>query len=228
METDLDEMYNRKAELLDLFNPDNALSIRWTLPYGVRQFDGFYYDDLSLGWDKRKWAAQNFGVVIKCPDPTAYDPSRKTKTFVGSASGAAFTIPWYIPLYIGGSNLDDVQVIAYPGTWISYPEVEIVGPATDAVITNLETGEKLDFSGLTLGSTERIVVDTRYGFKTVVDQDGVNAIDALTDDSDLSTFHIEHKRPGESARDNPIWVIASGIDSGTRVVLRYYERYTGK
>lgn len=229
MEAELDQMYYRKQELLDLFNPEASLILKWYLPYGVRQFDCFYYEDLSLGWDRGKWATQNVGVVLKCPDPTCYDPSIFTLTWVGSSgSGGAFLVPWEVPTEVGGSTFDDIQTVQYHGTWIEYPLITIAGPAENLVITNHTTGEKLDFTGLTLGAGEQRIIDTRYGFKTVLDEAGANQIADLTDDSDLATFHIERKRPYETFRVNNIQAVASGVDSNTRVIIRYLERYTGK
>lgn len=224
--TELDDLYIAREALLDLINPEDEIILKWDLPYGTRQFDVVYYDDMQMAWEPREWANLKFAVVLKASDPTCYDPTVQIKTFVGTAS-TAFLVPLTLNVFVGGSTIDQVQTVEYEGNWNAYPTVQIDGPATNPIVENLETGEKLDFTGLALASGQSRIVDTRYGFKTVVDGSGVNQIQDLTDDSDLATFHIERKRAYESHKNNDLKVTVSGVDSNTRVVVRWNNRFIG-
>lgn len=224
--TALDNLYDARMALLDLINPADNLILKWSLPYGVRYFDVVFYGDMTMEWEVKQWANLKFSLTFKAPNPTCYDPETFVLSFVGS-SGTAFVVPMVVNVFVGGSTLISTQSIQYKGNWDESPIVEIRGPAEDPVIENLTTGEKLDFTGLTLGSGALRTIDTRYGFKTVVDGSGVNKIAELTNDSDLATFHLARKRPYEPYRNNIISVNATGIDSTTRILVRWNERYLG-
>jgi len=225
--TELDVMYERRQTICDLFSPIHDSILKFDLSYGVRYLDCHYYDDASLEWSVKNWAAPRFALTVKASDPTLYDPERKVEIFGIGASGAGFTLPMPLPFAVGITALDELHTIFYPGTWLSYPEIQIYGPITDLLIENTDTGDKLDFTGITIIEDDYYIIDTRYGYKTVVDQDGVNKIADLTEDSDLATFAIDYKRPDESFRENTFRATGSAINSETRIFFRYYERYIG-
>jgi hypothetical protein len=227
-ETDLDGMYEKRKNVLDLFGPGANLQLRFDMPYGQRQFDVVFYDELQMEWGVKSWAAQKFAVVLKANNPTCYDPNRHVVTWVGEVSGGGiFTIPSFVPTFFGSDSFSEIKEVQYPGNWEAKPEIEIVGPIDDFVITNLSSGDSIDFFGLDLPALEKRIIDLRYGAKPVVDEDGVNAIGDVTDASDLATFGLLPKRPWESFRSNAFQVSGANFTSATRVFLRYYDRFTG-
>ena len=224
--TELEDMYNAREPLLELFSPENSIILKWELDKGIRYFDCFFDSNLSMPWQPRNWGNANLIVTLRCPDPTCYDPTVNVGTWVGS-SGTSFAIPWVVPTFVGGSVINENQVIDYAGTWFEYPEIEISGPATNPVMTNNENGFKLDFTGLTIGVGEKRIVDLRYGFKTVKDENGDNQIQDLIDDSDLASWRLERKRFYETTRNNSINAFATGVSSRTRMIVRWKNRYVG-
>jgi phage-related protein len=98
--------------------------------------------------------------------------------------------------------------------------VIVTGAATSLKITNTTTGDKLDFTGSTIGTGTVYTIDTRYGYKTVTDGAGANQLSKLTTDSNLATFRLI---PG----DNSINVTGTGLDSNSKIVLQYNTRYIG-
>ena len=97
---------------------------------------------------------------------------------------------------------------------------------TDAVIENLSTGEKLDFSGYTIGAGHYYDVDCRYGYKTVTNDLGENKIAELSDDSDLATFHLGAHPEVDEGR-NSLRVTGTDVNEDTEIYVNYYERYLG-
>src|SRR3990172_5948554 len=222
----LDSFYDAREPFMELFHPNNSPRLKFSMNKGIRVFECFFLDGISMPWQPGSWGNLRVVVTLKCPDPSCYDPVVRTLTFT-SGSGGGFEIPLMVPISVGGSTIEDVHNIQYEGTWIEYPKITIVGPIEDVTLINEATDEVLDFTGLSLGSGEQRIVDTRYGFKTVVDGSGVNKIADLVADSDLATFHLEHKRIYETSRSNPIAVTGTGSDSNTKVIIRYLERYLG-
>lgn len=225
-----DELYQKRQQLLALFAPsDLPLSLKWDIDTG-RQIDVHYIGDLSYSSSDRKGYIQNTVVTLKASDPAFYDPARIIVTFSLGGGADTFAVPMSVPHNVGASAANWAQAIQYAGNWDEYPEITIYGPITDALIENLTTGEKLDFDGTTIATGDYYVIDLRYGYKTVMDDSGVNKISTVTEDSDLATFHLE-RGPGAAGLlaplSNSIRITGTSIDANTRVDLKYYNRYLG-
>jgi len=220
--------FTRRQELLYIFSPRNeAIKLRLVYPLGTREIECHTTNGLTLGSeDKQAFAGQKAAITLEAPDPTWYDPTTVSESFGIVVSSNQFTVPMSIPLNIGNSVLDHTKTINYTGTFYTYPTITIYGPVTDLVITNTTTDEKLDFTGVTIGSGKIYTIDTRYGYKTVKDETGANKIAELTNDSDLATFHLEHA-PVASNGANTIAVTGTSATSATQVYFSFYNRYIG-
>jgi hypothetical protein len=124
----------------------------------------------------------------------------------------------------GGSAI--AGSIAYRGDWKEYPVIRVRGPISDPVIANAATGETLDFTGFTIGSTDYYDIDTRYGRKTVVNSGGDNKIAQLSADSDLDTFHLAAD-PETAGGVNVLTLAGTATSGSTLLTISYYNRYTG-
>lgn len=218
------EFYSRRQELIEQLNPtlDAALNLRFTQPDGtVRQIDCYCAEGPQFSKrDAFRYAGQRAAVRLVCPDPAWYDPTRQSVRIVGDVGGAGFAFPMAVPWTFGGTVVSSETSINYPGTWIEYPEIVITGPITDARIEHLETGDVLDFDGVTIADGDYYTIDLRFGYKTVVDSAGTNKIADLSSESDLATWHLN---PGE----NNLALSGTGGGTNTAIVIRYYYRYLG-
>ena len=214
--------YAARALLLKVFKPRAAaLGLRISLPPStVRQIDCHFSGRLTLPWSTREGMIQRDVVQLFAPDPTWYDPVTVTTPFQQVGGGTGMPFPLLFPFTLGASTLAQSSVITNAGSWITYPRITITGPITNPVITNSTTGEKLDFTGHSVGNGDYYVIDTRYGYKTVTDAAGANQIAMLTADSDLATFHFE---PG----DNSVSIAGTLITAATSIVVSHYARYVG-
>lgn len=223
----LDDFYQKRHGLLDLFKPSNKPgSLRWKIGSKVRQIDGHLIGGLNFSDRDRSHLFQKAAIAIKCPDPTWYDPAGRSVEFSIGGGGDTMDIPLTIPFTVGASMIDTSQSINYQGSVLAYPVINIRGPITDCVIKNLTTGDKLDFTGHTIPSETTYTVDLRYGHKTVLDDAGNNRIDKLTDDSDLATWRLEAD-PVAMGGSNSIYVYGTDVTSLTGINLQFYERYIG-
>jgi hypothetical protein len=229
----LEDYYTRRAELARILAPsDDPIQLRFTLPSGdVRQID-CHSSGVEFAHDERLGRlAHSVPAGFIAFDPTFYDPTGVSVTFALGGGGGGFSVPMAVPLAVGASTLDTSQDVSYAGTWDAYPIIRIVGPITNCIITNEATGEVLDLTGFTIDAGDEVQIDCRYGHKTVTHSDTVtypdgNIIDKLTDDSDLSTFHLERTRHSEP-KVNSIGVTGSAVDENTAIYFQYHTRYIG-
>ncbi len=223
----LSDYFARRERLLALFHPEQEAHLRLTLPGGaVRQLD-VAVGECALGLESN-WRMQRVALDLRAADPTYYDPAAETITLLPEVgSGPYGEVPMSVPHGVGAPAIDETITIQYQGTWISYPRIRLSGPLSDPLIEHGETGEKLDFSGTTIAAGDWYEIDLRYGYKTVRDAGGVERSGRLSDDSDLATFHLDRRLPGEAQHANPIRVTGSGAGTATRVDVTFLHRYIG-
>ncbi len=118
------------------------------------------------------------------------------------------------------------KTITYLGSFLTYPIITITGPITDPVLTNVSTGEDLDFTGITIAGGDTYTIDCRFGYKTVKNAAGTNKIADLTAASDLATFHLGAD-PEVSGGANAFTLTGTSTDANTTVTVTYNERFVG-
>lgn len=219
-----------REELADHLKPltDTPINLRLTQDSGrVRQVDCNVAGavDFPITLRERMGPSQLVVIQFRCADPIPYDPALQNILFDTSA-GSGFFIPMEVPFkHTTGSTINRVTSLSYQGKWETYPIIYATGPAEDLVITNETTGRKLDFTGHTIASGDTYIIDTRYGRRRIVDQDGNLKNSALTDDSDLQNFAIM-PNPTAPGGVNDIRVSVAGQATlATRVRVEFYNRY---
>jgi hypothetical protein len=167
----MSEHYASRKTLHTLFRPSNtAMKLRWTLDNGdVRQIDCYPVAGPDFGTQDREGFAQKFVVQFRAPSPLFYDPTGISVTYGVDSGTVGFIFPISFPVEFGSSTVNQTRTITYNGTFEEYPIVIIQGPITNPVITNITTGDKLDFTGTTINSGTTYTIDLRYGVKTVTD-----------------------------------------------------------
>lgn len=216
------DLYQKRASLLDILSPsDTPIVIRWSIGDTVRDIDGHIMDGPLMGSEDRSGFAQRTLVTFRCSDPTFYNPIGNAETFELGGGSDALVIPMTVPMKVGTAVIDQTVAVSYNGSWPTNPTlVRIGGPITNAVVTNVTTGDKLDFTGTVIDAGDYYDIDLRYGIKTVKDSNGDNKIGDLTSDSDLSTFNLVQGT-------NSIRVQGTAVTEATTVYLSWFDRYTG-
>lgn len=219
-------MHDRREELIGFLQPGALLNLRWTFSNSsgsvTRQIDCYYNGGLDMASETLTKYSARYPFELVAPDPTWYDPTGVTVTFPVSYSGTGGVVPRLIPMTVGSTSLGVSTTATLDGNNAAkaYPTIIVTGPVTDFKIVNNTTGEKLDFTGNSIGGANTWTIDTRFGYKTVTDQASANQISKLTTDSNLSTFHLE---PGV----NSLSVTGTGPSSATAVTMQYFPRFTG-
>lgn len=224
------DWWDKRKTLSRILAPHvGSMSIKFVLDNGdKRQIDCFPVESPRPADASEVYLLSRVAARFRAPDPTFYDPEGKAVIFaLGGGATSGFTVPMPVPFKVGLSELDQVHTIAYTGTWYGSPIIKAVGPVTNLVITNQTTGEKLDFTGVTINAGDYYEIDTRYHQKTVKDSNGTSKLSDLTTDSNLSTFHLEHDDRGTGTKNNDIRVTGSNINADTEIYFQYKLRYTG-
>lgn len=208
------------------------LALRFTFDYGLPGAVSYQIDCYTISEPGAVNADDVHGLSLipvrfKASDPSFYDPDRNVVVFALTAPLGGMPVLTPVPTPIGASDLNDTQAITYAGDVRDFPQLRIIGPIKNCVITNTTTGEKLDFTGYTIGPGDWLDIDCRYASKSVNDAAGNNRLYALTDDSDLSTFHLAPSETGAVTQVNIFTVTGSGVTAGTAVTLWYYDRFSG-
>lgn len=244
------DYWNARSDLINFLRPNRQAfgefspgQLRKILPDGsIRDIDVMIEQGpIFTPRDTSRWDEFGFMESLRfiAFDPTFYDPTQVTATWSLSTSdqlvfntvgGALDTLVFRLDgvgdgLLFGTDIIDNDLTVNYTGTWLSLPTVEIDGPISGFIITNVTTGEFIRLNYVVpAGRTVTITLD--YGNKTVEDDLGTNLIGTVSSDSDLSTFHIA---PDPEATDgtNVFSVLGGGTDGNTEVRLLYYTRYIG-
>jgi hypothetical protein len=139
------------------------------------------YDTISDEWDDNV-------VTFHCLDPLFYDVA--DTTFSGTAGSARPFFPMFadendVGPHIASANVFSQFLVTNAGSLYAWPKWRVNGPGRDLIITNAQSGYKLDTTGkgFVLNDDEYVIIDTRPGVRSMVRNDGLNMFDTLTDDS---------------------------------------------
>lgn len=123
------------------------------------------------------WLADNFfqwSIILTAPDPRRYANAQSSQFVSLPGSGAGgLVFPLVFPLTFGAGAAGGEMTLTNAGTIATPPTWEIRGPVTAPVLTNVATGQKLEFAStfaLTTGQTVLIDVDARTVLQGAVNQ----------------------------------------------------------
>lgn len=180
-------------------------------------------------WDE--WAIDEI-IRLVAYDPV-YQSSLELVEFVEFAAHFPYTFPIDLfddslgllfpttfPITFG--TFDKTRVIDYKGTWQSYPNILFQGPFEYFRITNVTTGEKLNFNYKILAG-EQLYMTLQFGNKDAfkVTDPNTSLLGFFSADSDIATWHLRANVPNE------INIHADGVGIDTNVRFFYRERFIG-
>jgi hypothetical protein len=219
--TSVPKYWQARTDLTAMLAPYRACTFEAVLPTGkTRRLDFVVSGAATMGTQERSGLAQGLVMAWRAADPTWYDPEERLVTFAMAADAEGTPVPTPVATPVGASRLDETETLNYRGDWQAFPIIRAYGPLGSLLIENLTTGERLRFAG-SWGTGRYREIDCRYGHKTVTNQAGENRISELSADSDLATFHLA------PMAINSVRVTAVGANPGSRIEIRYFERYLG-
>jgi len=229
-ESDLWDARDDLLEIMKVFASGFTLQI--VTPNGNTRLITLRYDS-ALSLPRSLEMAHEMQVVaLQCVahDPLLYSPNEVAVDFsaglyagtwlFGTATGLIF------PATFGASVINTPTLVTNLGSWLAYPRLLIGGPLSGPIIENLTTSEKLDLSSYTLVAGEAVVVDLRFGYKTITSSINGNILRYLSTDSDLATFHLAAD-PEALNGDNTIIAHGSGATVAAQFILAYTPRWIG-
>lgn len=222
------DYWNGRAALLDAIRPNRVTNFNTTgkllyyLANGAkRQLDVLLDSGPGFAPPEPGWREWSFTEALRftAHDPAWYDPTQQSISFVGETTP---TFPVIFPVQF--RQFGTVAAVNYNGTWLEFPTFVINGPVTGLRIHNQTTDVRiaLDYA-LPAGFSATI---TLRGSKTIVRNDGVNLLNFLTEDSDLTTFALSPD-PVAPSGVNLINISGSDTAAGTSVTMRWHSRYFG-
>jgi len=209
--------YQIRQKMLNIFRPQTSGVLRvfvsalsgTVVDVLIRYINVKVLGGLSFDVDPDNYHVRTV-VQLRADDPTWYEDD-------GLGTGAPLTATYPSTQISGSGSI----TITTAGNWVSYPIIRVTGPITLSSITNVTTGEFIDFlGGTTIAAGAYYDIDLTYGQKTVKDNLGVNQISRVISTSNLATWGLV---PGA----NVVRVNGSGITTATNAVFSYFPRYTG-
>lgn len=196
--------YIIRQTLLDIFRPQTIGYLRISTGNGVstitRQIAVQVLGGLTFDVSPTDYHVRTV-VQLRADDPTWYEPINQVYN-------------------VNNTNIGVNQTITTAGNWPTFPTINLIGPITNPKITNVTTGQFIEFSA-TLASSVIYVIDLLYGKKTVTEPAvSANRISQVTASSNLATWSLI---PGS----NTVVVTGTGTSAVTNVSFTYNNRYTG-
>lgn len=190
--------------------------LRFTLVSGdVRQIRALYTEGLGGDTGDQFVSSEQIVLSFLCPDPWYEAVSDEAVSFTtGGAALTWFGREWF-PFTLTGSRLIDSVSVDNTADLEGWPIWTLTGPATDPTFVNMTTGARLVVP-TTVPAGGTLTVDTRPGFRRVVDQSGNSFYGLLPSGSVLWSL-----RRGL----NTINASAGGTTSATSLTMNYRRRF---
>jgi hypothetical protein len=220
------EYMQKRRELLFALKPKSRLSMALRLTFAtgaVYQIDVVYVEGLEFDGNDKSGFYHKTAIVLRAHNPVWYNPVQVTVPISGNVSPHR-AVPTTIPLQIGTNGFDNRINIAYSGTYDSFPIIKLFGPMDYFYIEHLITQDYIELV-TDIVDGDIVTIDTNYGQKTILDQNGNSLIQYYT--GDLATFRILAKESQFQFEENSFDVQVGGATSSTKVFFQYYTRYIG-
>jgi hypothetical protein len=214
-----------------IFKVSNTASqVQYTTTDGVtvitRAIDCLVNGNLDISSDTSAGYDVYYTIELRADNPLWYDPNQNVLNLTGTVIGDPTDIPAVIPRTYGTNGLDSSSIVSYNGTFASYPVITVFGGDAglqNLTIANVTTNKVIYINSIPVNAT--YTIDLRYGYKTVVDQNGVNRITNVNPQSNLTTFAIVPSN-SYTAFDNEIVVECDNASNNSFVTIYYYTQYT--
>jgi len=155
-------------------------------------------------------------------DPIFFEPCYMSATMTFEPfDGLIFPVAEPIEFNGAGAETD---FIVYDGTYKTHPYIVITGPASNPVIENLTTDQRIELQYI-IGTEEVVTIETGLGNFKVRTQDDVDLRGLVTIDTD-PLFSLAPAPTAPGGR-NSLSIAVEGSTAATSVVINYWNRYVG-
>jgi hypothetical protein len=224
--SNFNEYMQKRRELLFALKPKSRLgmALRLTFATGaVYQIDVVYVEGLEFDGNDKSGFYHRMAIVLRAHNPLWYNPQIVTFAVSGNISPHR-AVPTSIPLQIGNNGFEGRVNVFYGGTYDSFPIIKLFGPMDYFYIEQTDTQDYIELV-TNIADGDIVTIDTNYGQKTILDQNGTSLIQYYT--GDLTTFRILAKETRFNFTENTFDVQVGGATNDTKVFFQYYTRYIG-
>jgi len=131
-------------------------------------------------------------------------------------------LPVTFPFVLG--CYQSTTTVTNSGTWETFPQITVAGPAQNFSIENLSTNKRINYNG-TVVAGNNVIFDLRYNVKTVTDGCDADLMQYVT--GDLGTFSLQCA-PLVAGGANSIKITCETYNPNlTSFTFSYYTRYRG-
>ncbi|WP_329492520.1 phage tail family protein (plasmid) [Kitasatospora sp. NBC_01246] len=136
-------------------------------------------------------------IEFLATDPLYYsDQSEQTRIKLGTISTGGVAAPVVAPVVVGAVPTGmPPGTVTNPGTAATWPIIRIDGPCVNPVVTHVESKRTIGLAPLTLLEGQWVEIDTRPGWRTVLDDAGASRAALLRWGDRIDEFTIP---PGRS------------------------------
>ena len=217
------EYHAFRNDLHQLFNPLSRLTLTITRLDGSRRQLTNIYPSSGISFVDNE--AENGGWNIReTVGLTAYTPyfvNPETVVYnVAPSINDELVFPIDFSIFFGNAGTSFTQSIDYDGSWISYPTITVTGPYNTCTITNVWNSSTINFF-LPVGANQQRIITLNPAITTIVDQNGINRIGEITEESNLVDFYIN------PTQENVISVGLIGTDVTSSVQIDVQETFIG-
>lgn len=205
---------SRMRTLSNLLNASNGAGrLRATMDDGSqREISCYYRGGLEGNSSKGYITWQEQILSFYAADPYWYAVSPVVNTYTTGTPAVFFP---FFPMRLSSSTVFATVTVINSGDSEAYPVWTITGAGTNPVLKNLTTGKTLSLT-LTLLTGKVLTIDTRPGYKTIIQAPNTNKFSSISTTSSL--WELVNG-------NNSVQIEMSSADSSSQVVMSYYPRY---
>lgn len=227
-ECDRQTYWDNRRELHDFLRPNRNGPLTFTIrtpndslrSIVVRADPGMVFPPQP---NNNNWALQEQFDFIAF-DPTFFNSAEAVLTLT-AATQLQLIFPITFPITFGTSDeFLSTGLIAYDGTWKSYPIITLTGPYTRAVITNQQTGKTIFMSVAILAGEQRII-NLTPGQQSITDGNGNNKFSDLGVGTNLIEFALLPDPEVPDGEQEITIQLVNGVSGQSGASLSYYERF---
>lgn len=168
-------------------------------------------------------AQLNETLELECFDPVWFDPTATTVTMTQASASGYLVFPIVFPIQFGGGGTNFSSVIAYEGSWSTYPTFIITGENQGWVLRHAGLNIAIVYNRAMVAN-EQLTLDLADG--TLVDADGNDRFLYLSPGSNLIDFKL-YPDPELGSGLNGITLQGIGGSTDMTVQIQYQNRYIG-
>lgn len=226
-----DEYWAIRAALLEIVRPNRGGQLTYTIRLSNGELRSIRARALTPTFPEissdisDEWGLSDV-ISLECFDPVFFDSEQDTQEITYNAA-EELTFPITFDdenIYFEGDGSFGNTIIAYTGTWYSYPTFVITGPFDSLQISHLDLDVHIGFL-LPFAAGETLTINLQD--KTITDQNGVDRWGYLTPLSDIQAFKIEPDPIVPNGLNTLNYFLPGAVLGQTTVTIQYYRKFIG-